>query len=108
MATKKDVEDIKKAISGEEETSSKLGQSKEPKLTDLPGIGPAVAAKLEAAGIYDLMGLAVMSPADLGELAGLGEAAARKSIQAARRLGSLRGTNQSFSKPDFHPTEQRF
>ena len=34
----------------------------EPKLTDLPGIGPAVAAKLEAAGIYDLMSLAVMPP----------------------------------------------
>jgi len=64
-------------------------EEKEYKLTDLPGIGPGTAAKLEAAGIYDLMGLAVMSPADLGELAGLGEAAARKSIQAARKMMSL-------------------
>jgi predicted flap endonuclease-1-like 5' DNA nuclease len=42
MVTKKDTDEIKKAVSGED--------SKEQKLTDLPGIGPAVAAKLEAAG----------------------------------------------------------
>ncbi len=59
------------------------------KLTDLPGIGPGSAAKLEAAGIYDLMGLAVMSPPSLAEMAGLGEAAARKAIQAARKMMNL-------------------
>jgi len=32
------------------------------KITDLPGIGPGTAQKLEDAGIYDLMGLVVMSP----------------------------------------------
>ncbi len=35
--------------------------NKEPKLTDLPGIGPAVSSKLEAAGIYDLMSLVLLS-----------------------------------------------
>jgi DNA repair protein RadA len=64
-------------------------EKKETKLTDLPGIGPAVASKLEAAGVYDLMGLAVMSPAELSELAGVGEAVARKSIQAARKMMDL-------------------
>ncbi len=59
------------------------------KLTDVPGIGPGTAAKLEAAGIYDLMGLAVMGPVELAELAGLGEAAARKAIQAARSMMNL-------------------
>ena len=61
----------------------------EKKLTDIPGIGPGIASKLETAGIYDLMGLAVLSPADLSDLAGLGEAAARKAIQAARKMMDL-------------------
>lgn len=85
MVTKKDADSIKKAVSGEES----VGSSKEPKLTDLPGIGPAVAAKLESAGIYDLMSLAVMGPTELGELAGVGAAVARKAIQAARQMLDL-------------------
>lgn len=64
-------------------------ETKEVKLTDLPGIGPAVASKLEAAGIYDLMGVAVMSPPQLAELAGVGEAVARKVIQASRKMLDL-------------------
>jgi len=79
MATKKDdVEKIKEAVSG-----------KEPELTDLPGIGPAVAAKLESAGIFDMMSLAVMGPAELGDAAGVSAAVARKAIQAARQMMNL-------------------
>ncbi|MBU0906586.1 MAG: DNA repair and recombination protein RadA, partial [Nanoarchaeota archaeon] len=63
--------------------------SEEKKLTDVPGIGPGIAAKLEAAGVYDLMGLAVMSPPALSEMAGVGEAVARKAIQAARSMMNL-------------------
>lgn len=62
---------------------------KEPQLTDLPGIGPAVAAKLEAAGIFDLMSLAVMTTGSLADKAGVGEAVARKAIQAARKMLNL-------------------
>ncbi len=62
---------------------------KELKLTDVPGIGPGIAAKLEAAGVYDLMGLAVMSPTALAEMAGVGTAVARKAIQAARGMMNL-------------------
>jgi len=61
----------------------------EPQLTDLPGIGPAVASKLESAGIYDLMSLAVMSPTVLADIAGVGAAVARKAIQSARNLLDL-------------------
>jgi DNA repair protein RadA len=61
----------------------------EPQLSDLPGVGPGTVAKLEAAGIFDLMGLAVLSPASLSETAGMGEAAARKAIQAARQMMDL-------------------
>jgi len=61
----------------------------EKKLTDVPGIGPGIATKLEAAGVYDLMGLAVMSPPALSEMAGIGEAVARKAIQSARGMMNL-------------------
>ena len=84
----------------EEEVKS---EGKEAKLTDLPGIGPAVASKLEAAGVYDLMGLAVMSPPELSELAGVGEAVARKAIQAARKmmdLGFVDGTEFAKKRED--------
>ncbi len=77
-----------------EEKSSKKKSKKEEaeeekKITDVPGIGPGIAAKLEAAGVYDLMGLAVMSPASLSDMAGIGEAVARKAIQAARSMMNL-------------------
>jgi len=72
-----------------EKEEKKSGEGDEKKLTDLPGIGPGIAVKLEAAGIYDLMGLAVMSPTDLAELAGVGQAVARKAIQAARGMMNL-------------------
>ncbi|MFH1425415.1 MAG: DNA repair and recombination protein RadA [archaeon] len=74
-----------KKETAEEETE----ETKEKTLTDVPGIGPGIAAKLEAAGIYDLMGLAVMSPPALSEMAGVGEAVARKAIQAARSMMNL-------------------
>jgi len=75
----------------------------EPTLTDIPGIGPGIASKLEAAGVYDLMGLAVMSPTDLSELAGVGTAVARKAIQAARsmmKLGFTDGTEYAKRRSD--------
>ncbi len=78
-----EVDTIKEAVSG------KNKDGKEPQLTDLPGIGPAVAAKLESAGVYDMMSLAVMSPAALGDSAGVSPAVARKAIQAARNMLDL-------------------
>lgn len=76
----------------EEETKKKKKKEEEKvemKLSDLPGIGPAALEKLEAAGIYDLMGIAVMGPKELSEIAGLGEAVARKAIQASRKMMDL-------------------
>jgi DNA repair protein RadA len=80
-------------------------EEKELGLTDVPGIGPGVAAKLEAAGVYDLMGLAVMSPASLSDMAGIGEAVARKAIQAARgmmNLGFVSGDEFAKKREDVH------
>lgn len=78
-----------KASEEKEVKKERQGEENEAKLTDLPGIGPGIAAKLEAAGVFDLMGLAVMSPSALSELAGVGEAVARKAIQAARGMMQL-------------------
>ncbi len=85
----------------DEEKKKEDGEEK--KLTDVPGIGPGIATKLEAAGIYDLMGLAVMSPASLADMAGVGEAVARKAIQAARgmmNLGFMDGTEFAKKRED--------
>ncbi|MBS3099828.1 hypothetical protein J4463_01255 [Candidatus Pacearchaeota archaeon] len=71
-------EEVKEAVSDE-------GKG----LNDLPGIGPAAIAKLEAAGVFDLMGVATMSPPMLSEISGLGEAVARKAIQASRKMLDL-------------------
>lgn len=77
-------------MADEEKDEKKIKKDdKEPQLTDLPGIGPAVAAKLESGGVYDLMSLAVMSPTDLSEVSGISPAVARKAIQAARKLLNL-------------------
>lgn len=84
MAEKEEKEEKKKKKEGKESKES------EPvTIADLPGIGPTTVQKLEDAGIYDLMGVAVMGPKELSDMAGLGEAVARKAIQAARKMMNL-------------------
>jgi DNA repair protein RadA len=68
---------------------SSIEKEKEMKISDLPGIGPSAVEKLESAGIFDLMGIAVLGPKELGDMAGLGDAVARKAIQAARKMMDL-------------------
>ncbi|MDO9579890.1 MAG: DNA repair and recombination protein RadA [Bacteroidales bacterium] len=67
----------------------KVAREWEPKLTDLPGIGPTTASKLEENGYSDLMSVAVMNPSDLSSLCDLSEAVARKAISAARKMLNL-------------------
>ena len=50
---------------------SKKANKDEPGLIDIPGVGPGAVAKLEAAGIFDLMGLAVLTPPQLAGTAGM-------------------------------------
>ena len=90
------VKEIKEEVSKDDEKELKKKKKdkeelkeKEVKIADLPGIGPGTVQKLEDAGIYDLMGVAVMGPKELAELAGMGEAVARKAIQAARKMMNL-------------------
>lgn len=68
---------------------SKMAEKKEYKITDLPGVGPTTATKLEEAGITDLMTIAILSPAELSSTSGLTDAVARKAIQAARKMLDL-------------------
>ncbi len=53
-------------------------------IKELPGVGAATAEKLEGAGYRDMLSIAVASPAELIEIAGVTEASARKIISAAR------------------------
>lgn len=93
---KSEEEKIKEAVEEDDEEdlkkikkTTKKKEEKEVGLIDIPGVGPGAVAKLEAAGIYDLMGIAVLTPPQLAETAGMGEAAARKAIQAARSMMNL-------------------
>ena len=90
---KKEIEKIKEAISEtapKKKIIKKEKQKEEFLLTDLPGIGPAVSAKLESAGVFDMMGLAVMSPGSLSDAAGVSSTVARKAIQAEIGRASCR------------------
>lgn len=70
-------------------------KEKENPLLQLPGVGTATAEKLQESGYTDLLSIAVASPAELVEIAGLTEAGAKKIIQGARnalKMGFESGT----------------
>ncbi len=71
-----------KALAFEEE--SIMAKGKIQSVEDLPGIGPQALEKLAGAGYKTLETIAVASPAELIEAAGLGELTAAKAINAAR------------------------
>ena len=58
--------------------------SKELTLEDLPGVGAATAEKLISSGFQNMMAIAVASPGELVEIAGVSELVARKMINFAR------------------------
>ena len=62
---------------------------KEKKINDLPGVGPAIAEKLEDSGYTDMMSIAVSSPKELSDVADIGETVAAKIIQAARKTADI-------------------
>ncbi|EQD34882.1 DNA repair and recombination protein RadA [mine drainage metagenome] len=64
-------------------------EEKKVEVEDLPGVGEATAEKLRENGYDDILSLAVASPKDLSELAGIGEGAAIKIIAAARKLADV-------------------
>jgi DNA repair protein RadA len=54
------------------------------KINDLPGVGDTAAKKLMDAGFKTIEAIAVASPMELTEIAGLGDGTADKAIKAAR------------------------
>ncbi|MBN2458302.1 DNA repair and recombination protein RadA [Candidatus Woesearchaeota archaeon] len=76
-------EDEKKARAASR--TEKQPRIKKPQtVIDLPGVGAATAEKLSAVGFGDLMSIAVASPGELVDAAGVTEAAARKMINMSR------------------------
>lgn len=62
----------------------KKEEKKEILIIDLPGVGAATAEKLKEAGYSNLISIAVASPGQLIDAAGITEATARKMINGAR------------------------
>jgi len=67
-----------------EEKSEKKQKTKEKSINDLPGVGAATAEKLKSVGYTDLMAIAVATPGELVEMAGVNESTAKKMIAASR------------------------
>ncbi len=67
-----------------EEEEEIIENSDDQNISSLPGVGAATVEKLEAAGMADMMSIAVASPGQLAELVGMTESTSRKVIQAAR------------------------
>lgn len=59
-------------------------REKETEIQDLPGIGAATAEKLKLSGFDSLMSIAVATPGEIINVAGVTEATARKVIKSAR------------------------
>lgn len=84
-----------------EEPSTESNKKEIKALEDLPGVGPATAEKLREAGYDSLEAIAVASPLELKELAGVSEGAALKIIQAAREaanIGTFMRADEYFQK----------
>ncbi len=67
-----------------EKLIEKTKDKKEFTIKDLPGVGAATAEKLELAGYNDLMSIAVSSPGEMIDVAGVTEATAKRIIGVAR------------------------
>jgi DNA repair protein RadA len=76
----------KKNESEESQKEETMEEKEEEKISleDLPGVGAATAEKLREAGFNDLMSIAVATPGEVIDVAGLTESAARKAINYAR------------------------
>lgn len=78
-------EEVKPVLVGEKkEVKEKKVKEKRIDVKDLPGVGAATAEKLNDSGYTDMLSIAVASPGELVEAAGVGDVAARKIIKAAR------------------------
>lgn len=99
------LEDMEVPVEEKPKKKTRKKVEKEAQLKDIPGVGPGAIAKLDAAGIYDLMGVASMTPALLNAASGMSEAVSRKAIQAAREMldmGFVTGLEQEKGEEDLY------
>ncbi|MHA1265284.1 MAG: DNA repair and recombination protein RadA [Candidatus Helarchaeota archaeon] len=68
----------------EEPEIEEVVKKPESDISELPGVGPKTAEKLQAAGFQTILSIAVASPAELAAAAEIGTATAQKLIVAAR------------------------
>jgi len=66
------------------EKETKAKDAKDQEVRYLPGVGPATAEKLSTVGYDNVLSIAVATPGELVDAAGVTEATARKMINAAR------------------------
>lgn len=82
-------EDFEQEILGDEEDEledeGEITQELQSDLSELAGVGPKTAEKLQAAGFMTILSIAVASPAELAAAAEIGSASAQKLIVAARQ-----------------------
>ncbi len=88
--------DVKKAqgLKGTEEME--MEKDKTPEIDDIPGVGPATAEKLRSVGYDTIMAVAVATPGELVDAAGVSEIVARKMIKFSREslnMGFQSGTD---------------
>lgn len=74
---------IKLEISGGFKISKEKKKTKN--LTDLPGVGPSIAKKLNEVGYTNIASIAVATPSELAAAIDIGQATAQKIIEAARK-----------------------
>ncbi len=85
MAKKTSKEEKTADSKGSQEVSEPVSGSDEKfEIEDIPGVGATTAKKMRDAGYEDPMGIATSNPTTLAEVCEIGEATARKIIQAAR------------------------
>jgi len=97
-----------KEVKMENKTEAKAeakAEKKEVSISDLPGVGAATVSKLEESGYNGVMSIAVATPGQLVEVAGVTESAARKMINAAREsmeMGFESGTDLLKKRESVH------
>jgi DNA repair protein RadA len=72
-------------MSDNDKDSTSSSESEKFTVDNIPGVGPAMAAKLRKAGFYTFESLAIISVNELSEYAEIGERTASRIIELARR-----------------------
>ena len=80
---------VTEVIAMDADERAEIYDEEEFKLTDIRGVGEATARKLREAGYVDILSIAVSSPEELSESAGIPLSTAEKIVQEARKLVRL-------------------